>query len=197
MLITIVIAICAQFRYDYEEVVTSVLSSLACLFTYGLGGGTAIVLEWRRFILKRRNAVSDNIKQESRLEELMKDDTFKELFKMYCAKEFSLENALLYEELENLKEKDDVLVTVETFKHLFETYFQSLSKYEVNLPSPAKKELVSIYENQQPVKLSLIRNIVTTELMLNLNDTFERLKETSEFKKYSFSRDIQLKNSIV
>jgi len=191
----------------YGDVAVGFVKLLTFFFVYQLAGCTVIVLEWIRWIrVKMRLVVKTKDQLEvqlerksSNLEEIMRDETFFELFKSYCEKEFSLENAKLYEaliELENKSMNNNGMISKEDFKQLYQTFFQSYSKYEVNVPSKVKKDLEH-FLTQDVTPFHHLKESIHIDLFLNLKDTYDRLKDTDEYQRWSLSREIQLKQSVV
>lgn len=158
-----------------SDILIAILKKFTPIFTYMLGGGfTAVILEWFRRARTRyeKKSEKDSAKAtqssnvESLLEEYLKDETFQELFTQYCTKEFSLENILLYKELQELQKKSQSLsngeISEEDFHHIHVTYFQNYSKYEVNMPSKVTRELETLWPTMNQ-KNSNTSNLEMTE----------------------------------
>ena len=194
----IVVIIVSAVHPTHYQVVSGYMYVVSFFFSYQLAGFTAIIFEWVRWVRGKIEGKKEK-KDEAYLEEIMRDETFFELFKSYCEKEFSLENAKLYEalmELENKSMNNNGMVSKEDFKQLYQTFFQSYSKYEVNIPSKVKKDLEQ-FLTQDVTPFQHLKESVNTDLFFNLKDTYDRLRDTNEYKRWSLSREIQLKQSVV
>jgi len=186
-----------------DDLVVGYFKMMACVCTYQLAGFTAIIFEWLHWIRSKFNKKRDQKHSEQRpkdLEDLLKrDSSFHTMFKSYCEKEFSLENLLLFDTLMRLKNPSHSksAMTKEEFDQFYQTFFKPFSKFEVNMPSKVKKDLDDISKRDQDVKISELEDILHTDMLLNLRDTFERLKDTKQYKRWSFSREIQTEQSVV
>ncbi|EFC38815.1 predicted protein [Naegleria gruberi] len=199
-------------------IVRKVFTVVFFVMFYAIIGGTVTIAHWinkfRRLKSKYRNA------QVTTLESFLEDQQFREMFRTYSKNEFSLENIIMYEELEKLKKNNKV--TPQELKSLQEKFLLSSSVHEVNYPSAVKKnfqELLDSYKDEDvssndsdsttqtkssnslkqstglpkkgTVMLEKMLELVMPELLKNMFDTFSRLKTTPEFGHWFEMKQIQ------
>ncbi|EFC46002.1 predicted protein [Naegleria gruberi] len=199
---------------EWADYCLGICSFISFIFIYCLGGMTAILIEcWKFLKRKRRPIESTSQKIQTDIELHLKDQHFVELFKSFCEKEFSLENFLLYEHISQLRTSTlsssdnrstnsmnssslDRYISAEQFYQLWTLFFKPLAKYEVNLPGKVKKQIEIIYHSRDGTPLETFENIVLTELLFNLKDTYSRLVETSEFSRWQLVNTIQTQQNI-
>jgi hypothetical protein len=107
----------------------------------------------------------------------------------YCQKELSLENLLLYTEMESIRSKLISQEEVEKdlkqmLSKVNEVYVKSNSPCEVNLSSKTKKRFTDIV-TQQDITIDMCNNALnalSSDVLTNLDDTFSRFTSTVTYK---------------
>ncbi|EFC41017.1 predicted protein [Naegleria gruberi] len=128
-------------------VVRKIVSIIYFALFYFVIGGTVTLSYW---INRLRNF---NVKSDStQLEIYLRDDEFRKIFRTYCANEYSTENFIIYEDLENLDVKGKC--TEEEVKEFHLKYMTSTSQFEVNFPSFVKKRFEEILEQLESQTIS-------------------------------------------
>ncbi|KAG2372986.1 hypothetical protein C9374_012929 [Naegleria lovaniensis] len=201
-------------------------------------GGNAIIIEMVKKLLFRKEAMVE----KNGLDGLLRDNSdFYNLFREYSEKEFALEQILFWDLLKQLSSNFTELksrIPVNAWSEMKRDFFEPYSKYELNLPSNVKKQLLTLdttvghveLENsnhsiqqqlsrgstsnllspfrdststpstpQTPTLNSMtsqitvkqVVDIMYSELLMNMNDTFMRLQKTREFKRWKEIYDLQ------
>ncbi|EFC36456.1 predicted protein [Naegleria gruberi] len=183
-------------------IVRKVFSLIFFMMFYSIIGGTVTIFYW---IGKVKRLLFRNKEEEplvTQLESLLEDETFREIFKSYSKNEFSMENILLYEELERLRKQRKC--TLQDLKNLFETFLSATAVHEVNFPSGIKKsyqEIMDSYkddisDNSEGSNLS---KFVSNLANLNLQDQLKHQtkKENSRIEQvFELLRPDLLKNML-
>ncbi|KAG2383159.1 hypothetical protein C9374_004496 [Naegleria lovaniensis] len=180
--------------------------ALFFLFSLMIFGGNIILVEFLVSVKNRKVksfCVNSTIEQLSLLEtewtENMKDFNFRELQKKYATNEFSVENYLLFEDLEKLERKQRV--TFDDMTYLNTNYFTHLAPYSVNLPAFCYTQFAILLGNltlnpAETISFSDLETIKTQVITNNL-DTFSRLILTDECKKWKEVSMLQQELNIV
>ena len=125
-------------------VVRKVFSVMFFILFYFIIGGTVTFAHWfnklRGFCTKRNH----NSELTTEIESLLQDNEFREMFRSYSKNEFSIENILLFEDLEKLKQSNKC--SEQDLKSIREKFLLSSSAHEVNFPSIVKKEYDKLFE---------------------------------------------------
>ncbi|KAG2377427.1 hypothetical protein C9374_009338 [Naegleria lovaniensis] len=228
-LITILILLIPFLTPTRISVLSGLFRMLISLAAYMIMGGNTLFIEWVKMLKYRKSTQftkfddtkSTTTSKESTtpstminshqhtnsLEYLLKDSNFFEMLKTYSEKEFSLENILLFEQVQELVRTQKL--TLSQLSQIEENFLKPYSKYEVNISSTTKK---AFHEWHERMKNSQVRdsheflldakeietlfNILYDDILNNLNDTFSRLQATEEFMKWEKVVDLQRQQSV-
>jgi hypothetical protein len=131
-----------------------------------------------------------NINNE--LTSCLKNPEVLKLFKEYCKKEWSNENLQLYEEIIIFQTTIKFEMKIELFNSIVKSYILRNSPYEVNInESMSKEKLINLYKSNDDEKKALndVFDYVLDEILINLQDTFFRFKNSNMYHKYSSYKD--------
>jgi hypothetical protein len=103
-------------------------------------------------------------------------------FITFSRKEWSLENVLLYEDLLKFKKISSKEKSKEYAQIIYERYLEINSNLEVNIDEALRFEVLKKIKNDQID--STIFDSIQFALQLNLLDTFSRLKEETNYKRF-------------
>jgi hypothetical protein len=116
------------------------------------------------------------------------DKKLAEMFKSFTMKEFSIENVLLYYDIQKYKAMSE-RNKIKFVQYLYETYVDEKSSLQVNLPKQTiddlKKKTLQVAETKQ-IPENLYDGMMV-ELNQNLLDTYSRFFDSKEFKQYLLS----------
>ena len=198
------------------QAVSGLFRMLMGLCSYMIMGGTTMIIELVKD-LRYKNAQTTN-KETSEVEKVLSDPNFFEILKNYAKKELSLENILLYERLEALKQcQHNSLHAWSIVDEIEADFMRSYCKYEVNLSSQTRKSFYEWFNKRQPVtpssfslselplketmdthpsNPSQLHDILLPELLQNILDTFSRLQSTQVYQNWEHTVHIQRSQSI-
>jgi hypothetical protein len=104
-------------------------------------------------------------------------------FRLYCEKEWSLENLLLFEEIDEIPRLKSDSKKIEKIKTICESYFSKDSEKEVNIDFETRNILVEKLENiELNSNLNEFFNEVEKVIKRNLRDSMNRFLFSEEFK---------------
>ncbi|EFC45724.1 RGS domain-containing protein [Naegleria gruberi] len=173
------------------SIFTGIFNTLLCLSFVQISGGNVLLIEIYKMITKRKEMSKLDWDQELKNADLLV------LLKEYCEKEFSSENYEFYIKLKSLQGRKFV-----KFKELQEIeaeFIRNYSKYEVNLPFTCRRKFYSLLEKceaESQIEFDLVWRCVETDLLLNLQDTFNRLQQTSTYSKWLSVQNLKKTNNI-
>jgi hypothetical protein len=134
------------------------------------------------------------------LEHLMRSQHGLQVFKEYCVKEMSLENVLLWKELDIItpaimtpQERHDLMQKLNT------NYIARNSPYEVNIDGETRKQWNLLlkkqsHEDEDLEKYLKVIKKVSLSVMNNCGDTFSRFSDTVEYKAYL--RNVEMESQL-
>ncbi|KAL9653125.1 hypothetical protein ABK040_006342 [Willaertia magna] len=157
-------------------------------------GGTSMLFELAKFLQKHLDKNARQMPSVGELEQKLLDNNFASLFYDYCQKEFSLENLLLYYKLFDLKKRGSV--SIEQLQEMEEIFIKPYSMYQVNIPSSAKKKFHNLM-NEKKVPYSRLSGCLHECILENLNDTYTRLLQTDEYKRWEQAVLLQKKTAVI
>ena len=122
-------------------------------------------------------------KYDSEFEAFINTKSGKEIFKLYARNEYSLENILFFEEVQNYKELDNLKVAKRKSQELLQNYLSIGSPLEVNLSHPGRKLTIEKIENFKDYEdeYQFIFDDCILETKRNMRDTFSRISSSNEF----------------
>jgi hypothetical protein len=126
--------------------------------------------------------------KEAEITSLLRNETGYKLFHNYCQKEFSLENLLLWRDLEDLRSENFVM-SVETRKfamtRIVDLYFTS-GEREVNVSAGVRKQFTNASKNEQLTALDVETSTAKlySSIMINISDTHFRFSSTKEYERF-------------
>ncbi|KAG2393216.1 hypothetical protein C9374_009793 [Naegleria lovaniensis] len=206
------------------SVLSGLFRMLISLTAYMIMGGNTLFIEWVKMLKYRKSEIVKKLEtvtpaagskstlsmikeNDHSLEHLLKDSNLFEMLKTYSEKEFSLENILLFEHIQEFVRTQKL--TLSQVSQIEENFLKPYSKYEVNISSTTKKAFHEWHEhvkrNQDMIQensvmdmkeIETLKHILYSDLLNNLNDTFHRMQATEEFMKWEKVVDLQRKHSI-
>ncbi|EFC37323.1 predicted protein [Naegleria gruberi] len=198
----------AFYRTTESYMIQTLFRSITFMSVYFLCGWTAIIMEWINFFRRRKrgrstnnSSVSPDKRSESgdeSIEELVKIDAFFEMFKSFSEKEFSLENSLLFERFKQLESSSigGEAIPPREIEDLYDSFFRPYAIYEVNFSYKTRRDIEAIFQSKKGISINDLKAIIEFDLLMNMKDTFERLRMTGEFKRWHISKSIQSMQSI-
>ncbi|KAG2389435.1 hypothetical protein C9374_013995 [Naegleria lovaniensis] len=119
-------------------------------FYFVIGGTVTFAYWWNKlrgtklynYLCCSGSSTTASTPPQNDLELNLMDSSFREMFRAYSINEFSLENLLLYEEMEFLVRKGKC--SEQEVEKIYSKYIESRSEHEVNLPSDVKKQYVAL-----------------------------------------------------
>jgi hypothetical protein len=156
----------------------------AYLTAFIVAGSIPITMvQIKRFLTKDRSAKKRNTEQAFRVEELLRDDVFYNLFGDYCLGELSTENLMVWKELDTMKEQE--YISYEALQQINEKYIDKNAALQVNISS---KTLIQIEKllKQTHVLLFDFNDIrmLYNDVIGNICDSFSRFTKTPPYKRY-------------
>lgn len=106
----------------------------------------------------------------------------------YTRSEWSVENMLLYEDIQDLRKIKDSTKMREHMEEIVRCYLNSNSILEVNLPDNIRKALVTKLQLGNEVWSETQIDALETAVLQNISDTFMRFKDTVQFKVYTSTK---------
>ncbi|EFC42570.1 predicted protein [Naegleria gruberi] len=165
---------------------------------------SGLLTSFKHIITQFSNRKSHN--EASKLEVYLRNDAFKILMREYCVKEMSVENYNCYIFLEQIRERKDQTIDLETIKEFERNFISVNSIYELNIPSQVRKSFHQLLKqvedlgknnnNSPPPKYSDLLETLLFSILTNLGDTHNRLESTKEYKVWQEVYEIQAKSSI-
>ncbi|EFC41692.1 predicted protein [Naegleria gruberi] len=186
LLIVAIIHVCDPSNLRVYFFFESVLFIFMC-------GGFALIFETFHTILRKRNHQT-----LSELENFLKDDNFKLIFKEFSSKEFSLENIFFFEKITQLKKQfGNSTLEISILDEINDDFIAANSNFELNIPSNTRRSFMEMKKNATTNSSTAIQlyELFSDEIIVNLNDTLSRLVETSEFQHWHEIYQVQSSNN--
>ncbi|EFC39711.1 predicted protein [Naegleria gruberi] len=180
----------------FEKSSGKVLLLVLFILCYLVVGGTTMIIESIRFLLKlcRREHYQSLASEENSIQKLLKETEFREMLRVYSRNEHSIENLALYEVLEQIRKSG--VVTHKNLLEIHHNYIQMFAPFEINLSSDGRFKFMELLEREANVPYSDLDEIIMRELLINLTDTISRLETTSEYEDWletkKLKKDIEL-----
>jgi hypothetical protein len=160
-----------------------------------IGGGVALLFTMRDRVrgVHNKSYTKEEFK-DSECMALLQDETKGQyIMEQYCKNEFSLENFMLYKDIQQYKNmkvgKKETLAS-----DIYETYVKKGTLMEANLTDAARSALNNCltFTSGDDDNSGLDSAIfdIESECIFNLHDTFSRLQETTHYKAYKESLEL-------
>ncbi|EFC38972.1 hypothetical protein NAEGRDRAFT_73295 [Naegleria gruberi] len=193
-ILPVIIAILTGIEATSNEVVdglAGVSNTLLCFSFVQISGGNVLMIEIFKRVKRRKESSQLTWDQELTNTDLL------QILKEYCEKEFSSENYEFYIKLKSLQNRK--FIKLKELQKIEAEFIRNYSKYEVNIPSSCKKtfyELLNKCQEETQLEFQLIWDCVAPELLLNLQDTFSRLQDTSIYAKWLSVQSLKENNNV-
>lgn len=179
-------------------IVRTVIEIIVMLMEIVAFGGFIFGVTLKRYIsLKRGNySVHENSDEqkndkpiEDELLEMIRNNLGYQFVYQYCQMEFSLENLLLWKELEDLRPRNLIMSTEErkqALDEINELYIRNNSERQLNIANKDKKKFLAILEistitaSDAEEAFQLLYDVC----LLNLSDTIVRLRSSELYQDY-------------
>ena len=175
----------------YTTIFLFVTGEIGYLIGYGGGCFGLFVI----FIQKILSCIRTT-KYDSEFEALINDKKGKEIFKKYAKAEWSLENILFYEDVQNYLKSPTVKYASRRGREILKNYIEYGAPLEVNFSADVRKHLMNKLKNfdQHSDQYLFIFDKSLEEVKRNMRDTYNRIP-TSEFKSWislKIKKDVDL-----
>jgi hypothetical protein len=155
-------------------------------------GGAICIIQLFCFIREKRTKKEETQQEEvSELELLLDEKKGYEIMVKYSEKEWSVENVLCWKYLWSFKKEGKE--KAETIRTIYETFIRRGANMEVNIPNKTRKILAeSIGENGDKIADSLFAPFfdLYTQVLINISDTFSRVKFSDEYQQYLLKQEL-------
>jgi len=125
--------------------------------------------------------MTDELRNQIQMQDVLNHLKAYKYFKLYCASEFSVENLLLLEAVNQYKAQSNEEQRMIQSKQIFDTFFTSGCPNEINTTRRLINETLEKRDKSGPV-LDLFDKIMSTVESEQMSDTFLRFKKTSDFE---------------
>jgi hypothetical protein len=107
------------------------------------------------------------------------------MFKVFCIKEFSVENILCFDEIQKFKKTKHLKKKKKILKNIIKDFIRSNAKFRANIPKNTKKKYKSLKIDDKKIYGNVeILNELETDIIQNLLDSYNRFFYSSNFKNY-------------
>ena len=159
-------------------------------FTHLMGllyrGGSVLIIEAVKSIIYRNE---EKVELEE-LEKYLEDDDFFSMLQDYTNKEYSPENMIMLEKLNEIKRKNPTesnpRVSLADLNDIHNRFFKENAIYQINFSAKVKQDFNDIMNDalQKEVRLKQIKDACFIDLLENLRDPNVRLCQTQEYHKW-------------
>ena len=176
----------------YSNAYNGISPVLSYALSHLFSGGMALIID---LILSAVYCRTGNI-QEKQLEDKLQDVHYYEMMMEFAVKENSLENLLLYDQLEKLKKKaadNNGRLSRTDLDDIQSKFMKPLSRHEINFSGDTKRKFAELQKkasNNQDLTFEELRECLYIELMLNIGDTANRVAKTQEHRKWIIAHDL-------
>eukprot|EP01080_Neovahlkampfia_damariscottae_P007954 gene7954-12421_t len=125
------------------------------------------------------------IEKEDGLKQVLENRKKRRFFKLYAAKEYSVENILFYEAVKQFENQVSVKKRIDFAKIMIETFLNENSNLGINTSQILSEGVKKKYEKDKKENICdvLLFNGILADLMkLTLSDTFQRFENSKLFK---------------
>jgi len=159
-------------------------------------GGYIFIVTLNKYIMLKRNGymIQENNEENKtnntdELLEMLRNELGYQVIYQYCQMEFSLENLLLWKDLEELRTKNLVMTVEErkqTLNDIHDLYIKNNSERQLNIANKEKKKFLQCLEIEKPnaAEIEEIFKLLYDVCMANLSDTAIRLKTSELYQDY-------------
>jgi large-conductance mechanosensitive channel len=162
-------------------------------------GGFVFAMTLNNYIRLKRSKYEiqeneQNNKNEDGLLEMIRNELGYQIVHQYCQMEFSLENLLLWKELEHLRSRNLVMTSDErkqTLQYINELYIKNNSERQLNIANKERKKFLKILE-QDDLNGSDTEQALETlydVCLANLSETAIRLRSSELYQDYLTIRE--------
>ena len=177
-------------------------------------GGFVFLMGLRSFINHRRSqsyekvasesSVSTESESELKVLKILRHEIGYQLLVEYCKQEFSLENVLLWKELESIRTENLLMTTEErkhTLKYLKETYIDNNSERQLNISHKPRADFLKVAQMEEPdaAEAEEAFKKLYSACMLNLSDTMTRFCASELYLNFQSTSEVlvELKEDFV
>jgi hypothetical protein len=159
-------------------------------------GGYIFIVTLNKYIMLKRNGymIQENNEENKtnntdELLEMLRNELGYQVMYQYCQMEFSLENLLLWKDLEQLRTKNLVMTIEErkqTLNDIYDLYIKNNSERQLNIANKDRKKFLQCLEIEKPsaAEIEEIFKLLYDVCMANLSDTAIRLKTSELYQDY-------------
>lgn len=172
-----------NFQTPYSKFYTSMLFFVPLLYIY--------VVPYQIYLAKqfRETEATDAFGLSTVLDEKIG----RQLFRQHLVSEFSIENLLFYDAVNEFKEDKAVSRQVRA-KKIFTIFLQSTAEFQINIPSRVLQNIEDKLNRDEEIAVDLFDEAQDEAYRLMQNDSFARFRRTNVYEEYIGSRDIVVGN---
>jgi hypothetical protein len=137
-------------------------------------------------LCKNLHSVGDS--GEDLLKIFLNDPVGFEMLFNYTRSEWSVENMLLYEDIQDLRKLKEPQKLRQHMQEMVQCYLSSNSVLEVNIPDTLRRNLITKLQLGNEVWSDEQIDALETAVLQNIADTFMRFKDTVQFKVYTSTK---------
>ena len=185
----------------------TVIEIIMMLMEIAAFGGFVFAMSLKNYILLKRSKYTiqeneESNKNEEGLLEMLRNELGYQIMHQYCQSEFSLENLLLWKELEDLRARNLVMTSDErkkTLKYIDELYIKNNSERQLNIANKERKKFLKILEldhlnaSDTEEAFETLYNVC----IANLSETAIRLRTSDLYQDYLTIREAHQELKIV
>lgn len=163
-----------------DQILLNVVHFLLLLTAGAFVGIAALV----NFLREKRVKQDDNA-----VKKFLKNPTGFELLSNYARSEWSVENILLYSDIQACKNIQDPKAKRTKIQEIINCYLRQNSIMEVNIPDDIRRDCILKFENEDDNRLDEITARLETATLQNIYDTFSRFQQTLQYKTYIMAKN--------
>ena len=182
------------FRPNYVAIIRFLLGIALYMLC---GGNSMLIILFQNIIYSKQSRMV--LSDDAVMNMIESNNQVLELFREYCENEFSLENVTLALDLVDFKKKG--FASLEEMQAIEKLYLLSLSKYEVNISSPVRKNILEKIRSMEQSAGSTIPfsdlAYLYLEIISNLKSSYSRFQKTSIYTEWEEVHKLQKEQAII
>lgn len=177
----------ARFSNEVSMVINSIIYYWILFIQVGF---VLIITIFRTIRSCRKKKITGNeLLGNKEIDQIMNHIELKELFLQFSKNEWSAENVILWENLQNFKKIVDPVKKVQFVKYIYNDFIAANSTFEVNILESTKDQ---IYEDIERNNIhEEIFGQIEIEIYMNLMDILQRFKESNNYQLFVTNDKIQ------
>ncbi|EFC38714.1 predicted protein [Naegleria gruberi] len=178
---------------DIIRLVLSVVYFVLYILVFGDLSLLIYIFKYRKYRVSSTSgstSFSSESRYDNELQEILNDGLAYSLFEKFTVKEFSKENLLCYNSLQELEDEKqfyqkDLENQVKMLEEIIEKYLTQTSSFEVNIPSNTRKNLINLIKSKEGLTKENVKKSLESlksDILVNLTDTFSRFTTSQSYE---------------